>query len=52
MNDGNTYDVPSKEYALVGDFSVSVLTRVKGQLLNKLLGLSDISEIAEIRMSQ
>ena len=48
MNNGDTYDVPNPEFAIVGDFSMSVLVRDKGRLLNKILALLNISEIAEI----
>jgi hypothetical protein len=48
MNNGDTYDVPSPEFALVGDYSVAVLTRKDGRLLNLLLALVNISEISEI----
>jgi hypothetical protein len=51
MNYGDRYDVPSPEFAIVGDFSMTVLTRVDGRLLNKLLALMNISEITEIQQS-
>ena len=47
VNNGDTYDVPGPEFALVGDYSVAVLTRDNGRLLNKLLALMNISEISE-----
>jgi hypothetical protein len=47
MNNGDTYDVPSGEFAVIGDFSMTVLTRDNGRLLNKLLALINISEITE-----
>ncbi len=47
MNNGDTYDVSGPEFALVGDYSVAVLTRDKGRMLNKLLALMNISEISE-----
>jgi hypothetical protein len=51
MNNGDTYDVPSSEFAIVGDFSMSVLVRDEGRLLNKILALLNISEITEIAQS-
>jgi hypothetical protein len=51
MNNGDTYDIPSHEFALVGDYSVVVLTRDSGRMLNKILALVNISEISEIEQS-
>jgi hypothetical protein len=51
MNNGDTYEVPSPEFAIVGDFSMSVLTRDNGRLLNKILALINISEITELQES-
>jgi hypothetical protein len=51
MNNGDTYDVPSPEFAVVGDFSMTVLVRDKGRLLNKILALVNISEITEVEQS-
>ena len=48
MNNGDTYEVPSPEFALVGDYSVAVLTRDDGRMLNKLLALVNISEIVQL----
>jgi hypothetical protein len=48
MNNGDTYDVPSPEFALVGDYSVVVLTRRDGRMLNLILALVNISEISEL----
>jgi len=47
MNNGDTYEIPSPEFALVGDYSVAVLTRKDGHMLNLLLALVNISEISE-----
>lgn len=47
MNNGDTYDVPSPEFALVSDYSVAVLTRDNGRMLNRLLALINISEVSE-----
>lgn len=51
MNNGDMYDLPSPEFAIVGDFSMSVLVRDDGRLLNKILALVNISEISEIEQS-
>ena len=51
MNNGDTYDLPSQEFAIVGDYSMSVLVRDKGHLLNKILALVNISEITEVEQS-
>ncbi len=51
MNNGDTYELPSSEFAIVGDFSMSVLTRDNGRLLNKILALINISEITELQES-
>jgi hypothetical protein len=51
MNSGDTYDVPSQEFAIVGDYSMSVLVRDNGRLLNKILALVNISEITEVEKS-
>jgi hypothetical protein len=51
MNNGDIYKLPSPESAIVGDFSMSVLTRENGRLLNKLLALINISEITELQES-
>jgi hypothetical protein len=51
MNNGDTYDLPSAEFAIVGDFSMSVLTRDNGRMLNKILALINISEITELQES-
>jgi hypothetical protein len=48
MNNGDTYEVPSPEFALVGDYSVAVLTRDNGRMLNKLLALVNISGIVQL----
>jgi hypothetical protein len=48
MNNGDTYEVSGPEFALVGDYSVSVLTREDGRLLNRLLALLNISEIFQL----
>ena len=47
MNNGDMYDVASPEFALVSDYSVAVLTRENGRMLNKLLALVNISEVSE-----
>jgi hypothetical protein len=47
MNNGDTYDVPSPEFALISDYSVAVLTRDNGRMLNRLLSLMNISEVSE-----
>jgi hypothetical protein len=47
MNNGDTYDVPSPEFALISDYSVAILTRDNGRMLNWLLSLINISEITE-----
>jgi hypothetical protein len=49
MNNGDTYELPSSEFAIVGDFSMSVLTRDNGRLLNKILALINIWEITELQ---
>jgi hypothetical protein len=51
MNNGDTYELPSPEFAIVGDYSMSVLVRDKGHLLNKILALVNISEITEVEES-
>jgi hypothetical protein len=51
MNNGDSYEVPSPEFAIVGDFSMSVSTRDNGRLLNKILALINISEITELQES-
>jgi hypothetical protein len=51
MNNGDTYDLPSREFAIVGDYSMSVLVRDDDRLLNKILALVNISEITEIEHS-
>jgi hypothetical protein len=51
MNTGDTYDVPSPEFALVSDYSVAVLTRENGRMLNRLLALVNISEIVDLSES-
>jgi hypothetical protein len=48
MNNGDTYEVPGPEFALVGDYSVALLSRENGRLLNKLIALLNISEIVQI----
>jgi hypothetical protein len=48
MNNGDTFDVPSPEFALVGDYSVAVLSRTNGHMLNRLHALINISEVSEI----
>lgn len=48
MNTGDTYEVPSPEFALVSDYSVAVLTRENGRMLNRLLALVSISEIIDL----
>ncbi len=47
MNHGDTYDVPSLEFAPIGNYSVVVLTRRDGRMLNLILALANISEISE-----
>jgi hypothetical protein len=47
MNNGDTYDVPGAEFALVSDYSVAVLSRDNGRMLNRLLALMNISEVSE-----
>jgi hypothetical protein len=47
MNNGDTYDVPSPEFVLVSDYSVAILTRDNGRMLNRLLALVNISEVIE-----
>ncbi|MEX2170607.1 MAG: hypothetical protein WD851_14930 [Pirellulales bacterium] len=47
MNNGDTYDVPGPEFALISDYSVAVLTRDNGRMLNRLLALINISEVSE-----
>ncbi len=47
MNNGDTYDVPGSEFALVSDYSVALLTRENGRMLNRLLALMNISEVRE-----
>jgi hypothetical protein len=51
MNNGDTYDLPNPEFAIVGDYSMSVLVRDSGRLLNKILALVNISEITELEQS-
>jgi hypothetical protein len=51
MNTGDTYDVPSPEFALVSDYSVAVLTRDNGRMLNRLLALMNISEVIDLSES-
>jgi hypothetical protein len=51
MNNGDTYDLPNPEFAIVGDYSMSVLVRDNGRLLNKILALVNISEITEVEES-
>jgi hypothetical protein len=48
MNSGDTYEVPSPEFALVSDYSVAILTRENGRMLNRLLSLMNISEVCEL----
>jgi hypothetical protein len=48
MNNGDTYDVPRPEFALVSDYSAVVLTRDNGRMLNRLLSLINISEVSEV----
>jgi hypothetical protein len=48
MNNGDTYEVQSPEFALVGDYAMAVLARENGRLLNKLLSLLNISEIVQL----
>ena len=47
MNNGDTYDVPSPEFALISDYSVAILTRDNGRMLNRLLALVNISDVSE-----
>ena len=47
MNNGDTYEVPGPEFALISDYSVAVLTRNNGRMLNRLLALINISEVSE-----
>jgi hypothetical protein len=51
MNNGDMYELPSPEFAIVGDYSMSVLHRDNGRLLNKIIALVNISEIAELEQS-
>jgi hypothetical protein len=51
MNNGDTYELPRPEFAIVGDFSMSVLARDNGRLLNRILALINISEITELQES-
>jgi hypothetical protein len=51
MNSGDTYDVPSPEFALISDYSVAVLTRDNGRMLNHLLALVNISEVIDLSES-
>jgi hypothetical protein len=51
MNNGDMYDVPGPEFALVGDYSVAVLVRDNGRMLNKIVALVNISEITELSQS-
>jgi hypothetical protein len=48
MNNGDNYEVTSPEFALVGDYSVAVLSRRNGRMINSLLALVNISEISEL----
>jgi hypothetical protein len=48
INNGDTYEVASPEFALVGDYSVAVLSRKNGRMLNSLLALVNISEISGV----
>lgn len=47
MYNGDTYEVSGPEFALVSDYSVAVLTRDNGRMLNRLLALVNISEVSE-----
>jgi hypothetical protein len=47
MNNGDTYEVQGPEFALVSDYSVALLTRDNGRMLNRLLALINISEVSE-----
>lgn len=47
MNNGDTYEVLGPEFALVSDYSVALLTRDNGRMLNRLLSLINISEVSE-----
>ncbi len=47
INNGDTYDLPGAEFALVSDYSVAVLSRDNGRMLNRLLALMNISEVSE-----
>lgn len=47
VNSGDTYDAPSTEFALVSDYSVAVLSRQNGRMLNRLLALVNISAVSE-----
>jgi hypothetical protein len=51
MNNGDTYDVARPEFALVGDYSIALLTHENGRMLNKLISLLNISEISESSQS-
>ena len=47
MNNGDTYEVPSPEFALISDYSIAILARDNGRMLNRLLSLINISEVSE-----
>jgi hypothetical protein len=47
MNNGDTCEVQGPEFALVSDYSVAVLIRDKGRMLNRLLSPINISEVCE-----
>jgi hypothetical protein len=51
MNNGDTYEVAGPEFALVSDYSVAVLTRENGRMLNRLLSLINVSEVTEVSES-
>jgi hypothetical protein len=48
INNGDTYEVARPEFALVGDYSVALLSRRNGHMINSLLALVNISEISEL----
>lgn len=47
MNNGDTHEVAGPEFALVSDYSVALLRRDNGKMLNRLLALMNISEVSE-----
>lgn len=51
MNNGDAFEIAGPEFALVSDYSVVVLTRDNGRMLNRLLSLINISEVTELPAS-